>query len=94
MVSDPYLDIYKFQKHSNRGAASVLDQSGQTRSGADWNYATQWSFHPLETFSFIYPYHYGLQNTSDPIRGAYWGYMTFTQSNHYLGLIAIIFAIL
>ena len=94
MVSDPYLDIYKFQKHSNRGAASVLDQSGQTRSGTDWNYATQWSFHPLETFSFIYPYHYGLQNTSDPKRGAYWGYMPFTQSTHYLGLIAIIFAIL
>ena len=59
MVSDPYVDIYKFQKHSNRGAKSVLDQSGQTRSGTDWNYATQWSFHPKETLSFIYPYHPG-----------------------------------
>ena len=94
MVSDPYLDIYKFQKHSNRGARSVLDQSNQTESGTDWNYATQWSFHPLETISFIYPYHYGLQNTSDPKRGAYWGFMPFTQSTHYLGLVAIIFAIL
>ena len=94
MVSDPYLDIYKFQKYSNRGARSVLDQSGQTESGTDWNYATQWSFHPFETLSFIYPYHYGLQNTSDPKRGAYWGYMPFTQSTHYLGLVAIIFAIL
>ena len=94
MVSDPYLDIYKFQKYSNRGAKSVLDQSGQTESGTDWNYATQWSFHPFETLSFIYPYHYGLQNTSDPKRGAYWGYMPFTQSTHYLGLVAIIFAIL
>ena len=94
MVSDPYSDIYKFQKYSNRGARSVLDQSGQTESGTDWNYATQWSFHPFETLSFIYPYHYGLQNTSDPKRGAYWGYMPFTQSTHYLGLVAIIFAIL
>ena len=94
MVSDPYLDIYKFQKHSNRGARSVLDRSNQTESGTDWNYATQWSFHPLETISFIYPYHYGLQNTSDPKRGAYWGFMPFTQSTHYLGLVAIIFAIL
>ena len=94
MVSDPYLDIYKFQKHSNRGARSVLDRSNQTESGTDWNYATQWSFHPLETISFIYPYHYGLQNTSNPKRGAYWGFMPFTQSTHYLGLVAIIFAIL
>ena len=94
MVSDPYLDIYKFQKYSNRGAKSVLDQSGQTESGTDWNYATQWSFHPFETLSFIYPYHYGLQNISDTKRGAYWGYMPFTQSTHYLGLVAIIFAIL
>ena len=94
MVADPYLDIYKFQKHSNRGARSVLDRSNQTESGTDWNYATQWSFHPLETISFIYPYHYGLQNTSDPKRGAYWGFMPFTQSTHYLGLVAIIFAIL
>ncbi len=94
MVSDPYLDIYKFQKHSNRGARSVLDRSNQTESGTDWNYATQWSFHPLETISFIYPYHYGLQNTSDPKRGAYWGFMPFTQSTHYLGLVAIIFSIL
>jgi len=94
MVSDPYLDIYKFQKYSNRGAKSVLDQSGQTESGTDWNYATQWSFHPLETLSFIYPYHYGLQNISDTKHGAYWGYMPFTQSTHYLGLVAIIFAIL
>ena len=96
MVSDPYIDIYKFQDHSNRGAKSVLDQSGQTESGTDWNYATQWSFHPKESISFLYPYHYGLQNysTRDLKSAAYWGYMPFTQSTHYLGLIAIIFAIL
>ena len=96
MVSDPYIDIYEFQKHSNRGAKSVLDQTGQTESGTDWNYATQWSFHPKETISFIFPYHYGLQNysTRDLKSAAYWGFMPFTQSTHYLGLVAIIFAIL
>ena len=96
MVSDPYIDIYEFQKHSNRGAKSVLDQTGQTESGTNWNYATQWSFHPKETISFLFPYHYGLQNfsTRDIKSAAYWGYMPFTQSTHYLGLIAIIFSIL
>jgi len=96
MVSDPYVDILKFQKHSNRGAKSVLDQTGQTESGTDWNYATQWSFHPKETISFIYPYFYGLQNfsTRDIKSAAYWGYMPFTQSTHFLGLVVILFAIL
>ena len=94
MVSDPYIEIYKFQKHSNRGATSVLDNTGQTNKGTDWDYATQWSFHPKELISLIYPYHFGLQNSSDLDRGAYWGYMPFTQSTHYLGLICIIFAIL
>jgi len=96
MVSDPYIDIYEFQKHSTRGAKSILDQTGQTESGTDWNYATQWSFHPKETISFLFPYHYGLQNfsTRDLKSAAYWGFMPFTQSTHYLGLVAIILAIL
>ncbi len=96
IVSDPYMDIFEFQSHSNRGAKSVMDQTGQTNTGTDWNYATQWSFHPKETISFLFPYHYGLQNfsTRDIKSAAYWGYMPFTQSTHYLGLVCIIFAIL
>ena len=96
MVSDPYIDVYTFQKHSNRGAPSVMDQTGDTRSGTKWDYATQWSFHPKETISFLYPYHYGLQNfpTRDMNAAAYWGYMPFTQSTHYLGLIVVLLAVL
>ena len=96
MVSDPYREVYTFQKHSNRGAKSVLDKTEETSSGTDWKYATQWSFHPKEVISFIYPYFYGLQNfpTRDLKSAAYWGHMPFTQSTHYLGLVAIILAIL
>ncbi|MFL2982937.1 MAG: YfhO family protein [Candidatus Neomarinimicrobiota bacterium] len=94
MVSDPYADIYEFQKYSNRGATSVLDDSGQTDEGTKWEYATQWSFHPKEILSFIYPYHFGLQNTNNLERGAYWGFMPFTQSTHYVGLVIFIFSII
>jgi len=99
MVSDPYYDIYKFQSKSNRGSISVLDQTDDTKKGTSWDYATQWSFHPLETISFIYPYYYGLQNfsvknKSEPRKfmkqASYWGYMPFTQSTHYLGLLIVI----
>ena len=96
MVSDPYWDIYSFQKHSNRGESSVLNESKKNNVGTDWDYATQWSFDPREMISFIFPYHYGLQNFPDrDLKSvAYWGYMPFTQSTHYLGLIAIILTIL
>ncbi len=94
MVSDPYIDIYNFQKESSRGAESVLNRSEESNNSTTWNYSTQWSFHPKEIISFIYPYHYGLQNTQDFKKGAYWGFMSFTQSTHYLGLIAIILAFL
>jgi len=94
MVSDPYNEVYTFQKHSNRGAKSVLEKIEETSLGTNWNYATQWSFHPKEVISFVYPYFYGLQNfsTRDLKSAAYWGYMPFTQSTHYLGLIALILA--
>ena len=96
VVVHPYYHVYEFQKHSNRGAKSVLDDTKETSSGTDWDYATQWSFHPKETISFLYPYHYGLQNfpTRYMKSAAYWGFMPFTQSTHYLGLIVILFAIL
>ena len=96
MVIDPYLDIFTFQKHSNRGAPSVLDETNETHSGTKWDYATQWSFHPAELISFVLPYHFGLQNFSVKNRtnpsefmkqASYWGYMPFTQSTHYMGLI-------
>ena len=99
MVSDPYYEVYTFQKESNRGALSVLDDTDDTRKGTKWDYATQWSFHPYESISLIFPYYYGLQNFSVKDRSnpekfmkqaSYWGYMPFTQSTHYLGLLVII----
>ena len=101
MVSDPYYEVYKFQSESNRGSPSVLDQTNDTKKGTKWDYATQWSFHPVETISFIFPYYFGLQNFSVKDRSSpekfmkqasYWGYMPFTQSTHYLGLLVMIFS--
>ena len=71
-----------------------MDKTNETSSGTNWQYATQWSFHPKELISFVYPYFYGLQNFSsrDLKSAAYWGYMPFTQSTHYLGLIVLILA--
>ncbi|SVB54908.1 uncharacterized protein METZ01_LOCUS207762, partial [marine metagenome] len=103
MVVDPYLENFTFQKHSNRGAQSVLDNTDETASGTKWEYATQWSFHPAEVISFCYPYQYGLQNFGVSDRknpnkfmkqASYWGYMPFTQSTHYMGLLLILLPLL
>jgi len=96
LVSDPYVSVYEFQEHSNRGASSVLDKSGATDSGVQWDYATQWSFQPKELISFIYPYYFGMQNypTRDIKSAAYWGGMPFTQSTHYFGILVVLIAIL
>ncbi|MCH7764398.1 MAG: YfhO family protein [Candidatus Marinimicrobia bacterium] len=96
LVLDPYFSVYEFQQHSNRGSKSVLDDTGQTETGTSWEYATQWSFQPKELISFLYPYHYGLQNysTRNIKNAAYWGGMPFTQSTHYFGILTILVAIL
>ena len=96
LVVDPFASVMEFQGHSTRGAPSVLDKTEETKTGTNWEYATRWSLHPKETVSFVYPYFYGLQNfpTRDVKSGAYWGYMQFTQSTHYLGLVVILMAIL
>ena len=96
MVGDPYVSVFEFNKYSNRGSSSVLDQTNETKSGMKWEKATQWSFHPSETISFLYPYYYGLQNypTRDIKSASYWGYMPFTQSTHYFGILVLLIALL
>ncbi len=96
LVVDPFVSVMEFQGHSTRGAPSVLDKTGETETGTKWNYATAWSLHPKETVSFIYPNFYGLQNypTRDVKSAAYWGFLSGTQSTHYLGLVVLLMAIL
>ena len=96
LVSDPYLPIYEFHEHSTRGAVSSIDDKKNMKKGTSWEYATQWSFHPKESISLLYPYFYGLQNfsTRNIKSQAYWGYMPFTQSTHYMGLAVMILGII
>ena len=94
MVADPYGQIYEFQKESDRGLQTVLEETEINKENKTWEYSTKWSFHPAETISLLLPYYFGLQNTPNLSKGAYWGYMPFTQSTHYLGFVIIIFSIL
>ncbi len=55
--------------------------------GLATSYATSWSFAPLEIISFFVPGFYG------GISPYYWGWMPFTQTYMYFGIIILILAI-
>ncbi|HQE60954.1 MAG TPA: hypothetical protein PLV10_01625 [Candidatus Latescibacteria bacterium] len=104
IVADPYLPMLEFTPESVRGgapsAASELAVEAGQASDRGWEFATQWSMHPKELVSFVVPSFYGLWNDprynpqTDIEAHTYWGYMPFTQSTHYLGLIPLILALL
>jgi hypothetical protein len=76
LVAEPALAVREYAPYSIRGAS----ESG----GATWQYATNWSFHPQELTSFLFPGYFGYKS---PL---YFGPMPFTQSTHYVGIAVLL----
>lgn len=76
-VAQPYLSTMEYGKYTIRGGSSGLETS----------YATSWSFHPMEILSFINPSIYG------GVSPFYWGWMPFTQTSMYMGVIIFFLAL-
>ena len=77
-VLNPYMNKMEYTKYSMRGGSKGLDK----------DYATSWSFHPLEILTFINPGFFG------EVSPYYWGWMPFTQTSSYMGIILLFLAIL
>ncbi len=73
------LPVLDFTSASSRGA---------TGGGVDWEYATGWSFHPMESITFLWSTFFGSGGAT------YWGYMPFTDMPLTFGIVALIGAIL
>ncbi len=56
--------------------------------GLTADYATSWSLHPFEIITFIIPDFFG------GISPYYWGWMPFTQTSHYMGVVIFILALI
>lgn len=77
-IAQPYFSSYEYGHYTIRGGEGGLSKS----------YATSWSFHPLEMLTFINPNFFG------GVSPFYWGWMPFTQTSMYMGIIILLFAII
>lgn len=106
LSADKYLSVQDYTPYSTRGSAPLLKESQQEKvtkdGGHDYNYATQWSFSPGETFTFLVPNYYGFgkMKYSGPETGGqemkiptYWGQKPFEDAAPYAGIIVLVFAI-
>ncbi|HDL17801.1 MAG TPA: hypothetical protein ENH29_01980, partial [Bacteroidetes bacterium] len=75
MSSWLYLSVQEYAHYSIRGGG-----------GLDYNYASSWSFSPLETLTFFVPSFVGFGGQT------YWGHMPFTSFPMYMGIIPLFFA--
>jgi len=75
-IAQPYFSTYEYGHYTIRGGAE----------GLSTEYATSWSFNPAEILSFIVPSFFGGTNVY------YWGWMPFTQTSMYMGILIFMFA--
>jgi hypothetical protein len=91
-----FLPTQEYSKYSIRGGS----ETGVSK-GLDYDYATNWSFHPLEaltyivpsTFGFSDPYVIDVQGQEQPMN-LYWGWMPFTDCPVYIGIIPVLLGLL
>ncbi len=74
-VANPYLSIREYSDYSIRD-----------REGLDLDYAQGWSFHPLETLTFVIPGFFGVD-------ADYWGWMPSQGVYMYMGVIILLLAL-
>ncbi len=88
-----WLSVLDYARFSTRGGIGGGD-AVSTGGGVSWEYATGWSFHPLESLTYIQPYFYGFGNET------YWGTVgtpdgtPFTHNPMYFGVVVLLLAII
>jgi hypothetical protein len=83
IASYVYLSTYEYSQYSIRGGGEP-----GVAGGLNYDYATNWSFHPFEIMNLFIPSFFGF---STPY---YWGWMPFTDTTVYFGIVPIILSII
>ncbi len=83
----PTLEYSHYSIRGGSGGGAGGAESGSA-SGVSYEFATNWSFHPFEMINFLIPSFFGYESPY------YWGWMPFTNSTVYIGLLPLLLAIL
>ncbi|HVZ39211.1 MAG TPA: YfhO family protein [Candidatus Kapabacteria bacterium] len=105
MGLDRYNAISEYTPYSTRGAKALVqdkaDADQQEDGGHGYKYATDWSFSPEETITYLIPSYYGFGKIDvsgpgiEPQKAmTYWGQMPFTDAGHYAGIGVLLLALL
>jgi hypothetical protein len=105
MSADRYLSVLEYKPYSTRGSAPIEQLAGNKQDntgGFDYDYATNWSFSPEETLTFLVPNYFGFGKLEYKPKGAtqgqivqpYWGQMPFTDAANYMGIGVLALALL
>ncbi|MFH0765268.1 MAG: YfhO family protein [Calditrichota bacterium] len=85
-----WLSVLDYARYSIRG----MGASGIAGGGVTWDYATGWSFAPIESLTYLFPYFFGF------VYPTYWGTVgypdgtPFTQNPMYFGVLILTLAAL
>jgi hypothetical protein len=110
LTADQYLSTLEYAPYSIRGSDPIAQAAHQekqgsetkaTQGGLDYDYATNWSFSPGETFTFLIPSLYGFGN--HPYQGVltnnqltelntYFGPLSSTDAPQYMGIVIVVLA--
>lgn len=88
-----WMSVLDYAKYSTRGSADPV-AGAPSGGGVSWDYATGWSFHPMESITYLLPNFYGFGNQT------YWGTVgtpdgtPFTHNPMYFGVVVLLLAIL
>jgi hypothetical protein len=100
MNADSYMSTKEYSKYSIRGVAPITNQltgpQTQDTEQKDYEYATNWSFSPIEVMTLIIPSWVGFGDIEYQGQKAntYWGQMPFTTSPMYFGVLTILLGII
>lgn len=96
IASYVYLSVYEYSHYSIRGSGAA-----GVPGGLNWDYATNWSFHPFEMMTFLIPSFFGFSSQhlhawQGEVRALplYWGSMPFVTSTAYAGLLPILLSVI